>query len=170
MSFRKGISKKNQAAKDNCVSFEDWNFEPFGQNVHKFFQAKKLNFLQHINCKTLRKLKNKEIQQLYRIILKTGPQQRVVFCSDKGKKGGRSSQQSWSLEKGFFKNFAKFTGTHLCQSLFLNKVGSLSPATLFKKRLWHSCFPLNFAKFLKKLFFIKHLWWLLLNFSQYYIF
>ena len=25
-------------------------------------------------------------------------------------------------KKGFFKNFAKFTGKHLCQSLFFNKV------------------------------------------------
>ena len=30
---------------------------------------------------------------------------------------------------------------------FLNKVAGLSPATLLKKRLWHRCFPLNFAKF-----------------------
>ena len=28
--FQKRDFKKNQAAKDNCVSFEDWNFEPFG--------------------------------------------------------------------------------------------------------------------------------------------
>ena len=33
-----------------------------------------------------------------------------------------------------------FTGKHLWQSLFLNKVAGLMPATLLKKRLWHSCF------------------------------
>ena len=32
----------------------------------------------------------------------------------------------------------------------------------FKKRLWQSCFPVNFAKFLRTPFFIEHLWWLLL--------
>ena len=32
----------------------------------------------------------------------------------------------------------------------------------FKKRLWHRCFLLNFAKFLRTTFFIEHLWWLLL--------
>ena len=37
------------------------------------------------------------------------------------------------------------------ESLF-NKVAGLRPATLFKKRLWHRCFPVNFAKFLKHLF------------------
>ena len=46
-------------------------------------------------------------------------------------------------------NFAKFTGKHLCQSLFFNKVAGLRPATLLKKKLWHSCFPVNFGKFLK---------------------
>ena len=58
--------------------------------------------------------------------------------------------------------FAKFTGKHLCQSLFFNKVAGLRPATLFKKRLWHRCFPVNFAKFLKTPFLTEHLLWLLL--------
>ena len=38
-------------------------------------------------------------------------------------------------KKGVLRNFAKFTGKHLCQRLFLN--------------LWHRCFPVNFAKFLR---------------------
>ena len=40
-------------------------------------------------------------------------------------------------KKGVLKNFAKFTGKQLCQSLFFNKVAGLRPPTLFKKRLWH---------------------------------
>ena len=39
-----------------------------------------------------------------------------------------------------------------CASFFLNKVVGLRPATLFKKRLWHRCFPANSAKFLRTLF------------------
>ena len=39
------------------------------------------------------------------------------------------------------------------------------PATLLNKILWHSCFPMNFTKFLRTPFFIKHLWWLLLSVS-----
>ena len=35
------------------------------------------------------------------------------------------------LKKGVLRNFAKFTGKHLCQSLFFNKVAGLRPATLF---------------------------------------
>ena len=53
---------------------------------------------------------------------------------------------------GVLRNFPKFTGKHLCQRLFFNKVGDLRLATLFKKSLWHRYFPVNFAKFLKKTF------------------
>ena len=52
-------------------------------------------------------------------------------------------------KKGVLRNFTKFTGKHLCQSLSFNKVADLRPATLLKKRLWHRCFPVNFVKFLR---------------------
>ena len=38
---------------------------------------------------------------------------------------------------------------HLRQSLFCNKVAAVRLATLSKKRLWHKCFSVNFAKFLE---------------------
>ena len=44
----------------------------------------------------------------------------------------RSSLQRCSVKKGVLRNFAKFTGKHLCQSLFFNKVAG--PAwTLFSQ-------------------------------------
>ena len=52
-------------------------------------------------------------------------------------------------KKDAFKTFVKFTGKHLHQSLFFNKVVSLRPATLSKKRLWHRCFPVNVVKFFR---------------------
>ena len=64
------------------------------------------------------------------------------------------------VRKGVLRNFAKFTGKHLCQSLIFTK--GLRPATLLKKRLWHKCFPVNFAKFLRTPFLKEHLRWLLL--------
>ena len=39
------------------------------------------------------------------------------------------------MKKGVLENLAEFTGKHLCQSLFLNKVSGLRPATLLKERL-----------------------------------
>ena len=65
----------------------------------------------------------------------------------------RSSHQRCSIKKGVLRDFAKFTGKHLYESLFLNKVIGLEPATLLKKRLWHRCFPVNLAKFLRTLFY-----------------
>ena len=61
-------------------------------------------------------------------------------------RNNRSSHPRCSVKKGVLRNFTKFTGKHLCQSLFFNKVAVLSPATLLKKRLWHRCFPLNFLE------------------------
>ena len=60
--------------------------------------------------------------------------------------------RSSHLREGVLRNFAKFTGKHLCQSLFFNKVAGLRPATLLKKRFWHRCFPVNFAKFIRTSF------------------
>ena len=56
----------------------------------------------------------------------------------------------------------KLTEKHLCQSLFFNEVAGLRHATLLKMRLWHRCFPVNFAKFLRTHFLQKSSWRLLL--------
>ena len=45
------------------------------------------------------------------------------------------------MKKGFLRNFAKFTGKHLRQSLFFN-----------------GRFRVNFARFLRAPFFTEHLW------------
>ena len=47
----------------------------------------------------------------------------------------RSSRPEVFCKKGVLRNFTKFTGKHLCQSLFFNKVAGLWAATLLKKRL-----------------------------------
>ena len=58
--------------------------------------------------------------------------------------------------------FSKIHRKHLCQSLFLNNVAGLSPATLLKKRLWYRCFPVNFVKFVRTPFLQNISGWLLL--------
>ena len=62
----------------------------------------------------------------------------------------RSSRPEVFCKKRVLRNFAKFTGKHLCERLFFNK------------SLWHRCFPMNFAKLLRTLFFTEHRRWLLL--------
>ena len=49
-----------------------------------------------------------------------------------------------------------------CARASVNKVTGLRSATLLKKRPWHMCFPVNFAKFLRTPFLTDHLRWLLL--------
>ena len=56
-------------------------------------------------------------------------------------------------KKVVLRNFTKFTGKQPCH-LFFNNVAGLRP--------WHSCFPMNFAKFSITSFLKEHLRWLLL--------
>ena len=52
-------------------------------------------------------------------------------------------------KKGVLRNFAKFTGKHLCLIIFFDSVAGVSLATLLKKILQHRCFPKNLEKFLR---------------------
>ena len=88
---------------------------------------------------------------------------RIKKQISRGAATSRSSHQRCSMKKGVLRNFTKFTGKHLCQSLLFNKVAGLRPATLLKKRLWHRCFPVNFAKFLRTPFLQNTSGRLLLN-------
>ena len=44
------------------------------------------------------------------------------------------------------------------QSLVFAKVAGFRPANMSKKKLWHRCFPVNIAKFVRTTFFTEHLW------------
>ena len=78
----------------------------------------------------------------------------------------RSSRLELFSRNAVLRNSAKFTGTHLCQSLFFKKVAGLRPAILLKKRLWHRCFPVNFAKLLRTPFLTEHLRWLIMDLQK----
>ena len=89
-----------------------------------------------------------------------------------------SSHWRCSIKKGILKNFAKFIGKHLCQSLFFNKVAGLRPqpavsasvstswylkaCNFIKKETLEQMFSCEFCEISKNTFFIEHLWWLLL--------
>ena len=62
------------------------------------------------------------------------------------------------LSKKCSEKFRKFYRKTPVPESFFNKVVGLKPATLLKKRLWYRCFPVNFVKFLRTLFFTEHLW------------
>ena len=73
----------------------------------------------------------------------------------------RSSHQRCSVRNSVLRNFIKFTGKYLYQSFFFYKLAR--PETLFKKRLWHRCFLVIFAKFLRTPFLQNNSGKLLLN-------
>ena len=57
-------------------------------------------------------------------------------------------------KKDVLRNFTKFTGKHLCQSLFFNKIVGLETLA--------QVFSCEFCEMSKNIFSIEHLWWLLL--------
>ena len=59
---------------------------------------------------------------------------------------------------GVLKDFANYTGKHLCWSLI-----GLQASNFIKNRLQHRCFRLKFGKFLRTPFFTKHIQWHLLQ-------
>ena len=61
----------------------------------------------------------------------------------------KSSRSQMFFNIGALKNFANFTGKHLCWSLFLIK------------KLQHRCFPVKFEQIFKNTYFTEHLRWLL---------
>ena len=74
----------------------------------------------------------------------------------------RSSRPEVSYKKRYSKKFRKiYRKTPNARVSFLIKLQAWH-AILLKKRLWHRCFPVNFAKFLRITFLKDHPRWLLL--------
>ena len=58
----------------------------------------------------------------------------------------RSSHWRCSVRNDVLRNFTNFTGKNLSQALFMSEPKACN---FIKKRLWHRCFLVNFAKFLR---------------------
>ena len=70
---------------------------------------------------------------------------KISISVDQNSKIFRSSLLEVFCKKGTLRNFAKFTGKHLCQSLFFNEVAGLRPATEHLR--WPSCRLLAFTSY-----------------------
>ena len=57
--------------------------------------------------------------------------------------------------KGVLRNFIKFTGKHLCQSLILIKLQA-EAYNFIKKETLGNCFPVNFVKFIRTPLYRTH--------------
>ena len=81
------------------------------------------------------------------------------FCSNKRNSLGktrkminqRSHRSKVFCKKGVLRNFVKFTGKHLCQSFFFNKVAG-APATLLTKEALTQVFSSEFCEISKNSF------------------
>ena len=80
-----------------------------------------------------------------------------------GTKKSRSSHWQMFFKICLLKNFARFTGKHVCWNLFLIKLQASKAVTLLKRILQYRCLLVNIAKFLGRAYFIEHLRWLLVE-------
>ena len=64
------------------------------------------------------------------------------------------------MKKGALISFTKFTGKHLCQSLYFNKVAGLwaEACNFIKKETLAQVFPCGFCDISKNTLFTEHLW------------
>ena len=69
----------------------------------------------------------------------------------------RSSHQRCSIKKCVLRNFTKFTGKHLRQSLFFNEVTGQA-CNYIKKETLAQVFSCEFWEIYKSTFFTEHLW------------
>ena len=84
-----------------------------------------------------------------------------VFTNETEKKPfSRRSHRRCSVKKGLLKNFANFTGKHLCWSLVLIKLQAWRSSFLLKRDS-NTSVSCEFCQI-----FIEHLRWLLLSFTR----
>ena len=114
---------------------------------------KKTQSLQANTCRTLR-IKNVKFLG-YHFFMNTKNQGDIEICISVPLICNKFQKHSFVdvLQNSCFKIFSVFTGDRMCWTLFLIKLQR------------PKCFPVNNAKFLRAVSYIKHLWWLLLKFK-----
>ena len=83
-------------------------------------------------------------------------------CNSEPLKKSKSSRSQMFFELSRIKNFAIFTGKHLCSGLFLIKLQAFRPAT-FLKRDSNTGVSCGYCEIFKNSFFRENLRWLLLT-------
>ena len=78
----------------------------------------------------------------------------VIYLFHHDSSKSLSSRQEVFCEKGVLRNFTKFAGKHLCQSLFFNKVAGLRPqvCNFIKRETLAQMFSCEFRKISKNTF------------------
>ena len=85
-----------------------------------------------------------------------------LFCSTVGRScqnlaKTRSSHRTCSLRKSVLRYFAKFTGKHMCQSFYFNKVADQA-CNFIKIQILAQVFSCEFSKISKNTSFTEYVW------------
>ena len=101
------------------------------------------------------------------VLTQKGENRRSAACPLKILIPIRNSRPEVFCKQGVFLEISQNSQENTCAIVsFLIKLqtSGLKSATSLKKRLWHRCFTVNFAKFLRTLFVTEHLRWLFLTY------
>ena len=112
-------------------------------NVNKFIRT---TFNGIVTCSIL-------VYFIYVII--TSQEQKIFKVLHQKCRYIRSSHRRCSLRKRVIRNFSKFTGKHLCQSFFFNKVQAFN---FIKKETLTQAFSCEFCEISSNTSFAEHLW------------
>ena len=82
---------------------------------------------------------------------------RINWIFVKATSSYKSSHRRCSIRKGSLRNFRKFTGKHLYQDLFFNKVTGLS-GNFIKEETQTQVLPCGFSEISENNFFTEDLW------------
>ena len=102
------------------------------------------------------------------ICLKTPCQQKIPLFFSFGFSLSRSSRPQMFFKIDVLK-ISQYSQENNCFSVSVNKVAGLKICNFIKKRLQHSCFPVNIVKFSETPLFTEHLRWLLLPLTKLYV-
>ena len=72
-------------------------------------------------------------------------------------------QSSRGVKKMLLKNSQNSQEKTYARISSFSKAAGLGLTILLKEKLWHGCFPVNFAKYLRTPIFAEHLWRLFLS-------
>ena len=86
----------------------------------------------------------------------------MICCEDFTNLGCTEAVAQRCSVKRVFKEISQNSQENTCAGVSFLIGCRPQPATLLKKRLWHRCFRVDFAKFIRTHFLTEHLQWLLL--------
>ena len=160
---------KTNLCERKILNTDFWKNTAVGCNLKRYYNFFKKKWIKTSFCNVMQKIFARGSTTICRLIQRKF-NQNIMLSNGSGAKSKtdhekvaawllkshpewyRSSNHRCSMKKAVLRNFAKFTGKHLCQSLFLKKVAILRPATFLKRDPGTGVFLWILRNFLEHLF------------------